>query len=75
MATDSMERMGGHNDNLPHSIGAGLSDDELGGTMAQGAASPGAAPATHRDHAANPDATDTDAADDAGWQRTRNPPA
>ncbi len=64
----------GRGNDLPHGMGAGLSDDELGGTMAQGAASPGAAPTARRTRSANPDATDTDA-DDAGWQHIRNPPA
>jgi len=75
-ATDAPAREGdtGHGNGLPHGMGAGLSDDELGGTMAQGAASPGAAPATRRDPTANSDATDTDA-DDAGWQHIRDPPA
>ncbi len=77
-ATDAPAREGdtGTGNDLPHGMGAGLSDDELGGTMAQGAASPGTVPPDRHDRDANPDVTDTDTdTADTGWQHIRNPPA
>jgi len=58
--------------NLPHGMSADIPDDAVGGTMAQGAATPGTASRDRRDREPNPDATDTAIADE-GRQRIRNP--